>query len=428
MTHNTFQATNRDPRDGKNTALEQYETSKKEQKLLDDGPEISLDDYLVAAYLLNPNELCYNYLGMLSELPPDAYELNIKLRKRVKTSPDGLVGYKAELAGFTCHNLSRKEKNYNWKFPVRAYLEESENIELCKSTNYINLYFQRLRAYSFWTHVKSYTVFTSTLALFISIIVALITLIGAHTLTLSSIVQLIFELTPLIFILTTVFCLVFYILIWQQGILFLESRKNKNPYTPSTNPEEIRKWIRTIAKTKTEWKNEAKKIIENALIATPNTKIECLSNEISSDEQQEIQLTDYSSALHKEDYAKIVKRSNCNLFSTILLMLTGKLMENGEVNDKQHFSNTEEAIEWIEKEIRNKKLHLTGFSQNYIKYMIASNLEPFSHQHIDVKKINLNNDESYTKIIEKWINILKKKEANKELMTEQTNNTKSKNL
>lgn len=73
------------------------------------GPKVSLPDFIVAAYALDATELRYNVLGRLSPLPPDAHEMYLSLPKKVKISPDGLMGNKATLGMEQCRNLSDQD-------------------------------------------------------------------------------------------------------------------------------------------------------------------------------------------------------------------------------------------------------------------------------------------------------------------------------
>lgn len=411
MAQDTLQDTNQSLQDKQSTEQKLNHPVQVSQEPLDVGPAVSLDDFIVAAYMLNPNKLRYNWLGRLSELPPDAFELSIRLRNQVKITPDGLVGYKAELAGSTCANLSEKEKDNSWKFPICSYLEEAEKIEFCKSTNCIALYFKRLFSYSFIYHLKSYAFLTNlftavTIAFgFIMFFIALFATEQSLNKTL-----LFINYIPNILLSFAGFCAVFYIALWRLGINYLESpRKNKN-YTPSVNLDEIRKWIIISSKAKNDWQNEAGKIINNALIASPNNRAENSNDKNSNNTTKEDTLSDHISSLRDEDFLKIFKPSTYNLLSIILLMLTGKLLEQEKTSENPKFRNTEEALEHIVKEIDSKKLHLFGVSRNSMKVTIAKWLKEFSTQRRMANNIDLNNDESYKNVISKWINITKKKD------------------
>lgn len=206
------------------------------------------------------------------------------------------------------------------------------------------------------------------------------------------------------------FCAVFYIVLWRLGINYLESpRKSKN-YTPSVNLDEIRKWIIISSKAKKDWQNEAGKIISNALIASPNNRAENSNDKNSNNTTKEDALSDRISSLRDEDFLKIFKPSAYNLLSIILLMLTGKLLEQEKISANPRFGNTEEALEHIVKEIDSKKLHLFGVSRNSMKMTIAKWLKEFSIQRRMANNIDPNNDESYKNVISKWINITKKKD------------------
>lgn len=412
MTQDTLQDTNQSQQDKQSTEQKQNHPMQVSQEPLDVGPAVSLDDFIVAAYTLNPDKLRYNWLGRLSELPPDAFELSIKLRKQVKITPDGLVGYKAELAGSTCANLSEKEKYNCWKFPICSYLEEAEKIEFCKSTNCITLYFKRFFSYSFFHHLKSYAfltnLFTAVAIAFGFIIFSIALFATGQPLNKT---PLFINHIPDILLSFAEFCAVFYIVLWRLGINYLESpRKNKN-YTPSANLDEIRKWIIILSKAKNDWQNEAGKIINNALIASPDNRAENSNDKNSNNTTKEDTLCDHISSLRDEDFLKIFKPSTYNLLSIILLMLTGKLLEQEKTSENPRFRNTEEALEHIVKEIDSKKLHLFGVSRNSMKVTIAKWLKEFSTQRRIANNIDLNNDESYKNVISKWINITKKKDS-----------------
>lgn len=412
MAQDTLQDTNQSQQDKQSTEQKQNHPMQVSQEPLDVGPAVSLDDFIVAAYMLNPDKLRYNWLGRLSELPPDAFELSIKLRKQVKITPDGLVGYKAELAGSTCANLSEKEKYNCWKFPIYSYLEEAEKIEFCKSTNCITLYFKRFFSYSFFHHLKSYAfltnLFTAVAIAFGFIIFSIALFATGQPLNKT---PLFINHIPDILLSFAEFCAVFYIVLWRLGINYLESpRKNKN-YTPSANLDEIRKWIIISSKAKNDWQNEAGKIINNALIASPDNRAENSNDKNSNNTTKEDTLCDHISSLRDEDFLKIFKPSTYNLLSIILLMLTGKLLEQEKTSENPRFRNTEEALEHIVKEIDSKKLHLFGVSRNSMKVTIAKWLKEFSTQRRMANNIDLNNDESYKNVISKWINITKKKDS-----------------
>lgn len=412
MTQDTLQDTNQSQQDKQSTEQKQNHPMQVSQEPLDVGPAVSLDDFIVAAYTLNPDKLRYNWLGRLSELPPDAFELSIKLRKQVKITPDGLVGYKAELAGSTCANLSEKEKYNCWKFPICSYLEEAEKIEFCKSTNCITLYFKRFFSYSFFHHLKSYAfltnLFTAVAIAFGFIIFSIALFATGQPLNKT---PLFINHIPDILLSFAEFCAVFYIVLWRLGINYLESpRKNKN-YTPSANLDEIRKWIIILSKAKNDWQNEAGKIINNALIASPDNRAKNSNDKNSNNTTKEDTLCDHISSLRDEDFLKIFKPSTYNLLSIILLMLTGKLLEQEKTSENPRFRNTEEALEHIVKEIDSKKLHLFGVSRNSMKVTIAKWLKEFSTQRRMANNIDLNNDESYKNVISKWINITKKKDS-----------------
>ena len=411
MAQDTLQDTNQSQQDKQSTEQKQNHPMQVSQEPLDVGPAVSLDDFIVAAYMLNPDKLRYNWLGRLSELPPDAFELSIKLRKQVKITPDGLVGYKAELAGSTCANLSEKEKYNCWKFPICSYLEEAEKIEFCKSTNCITLYFKRFFSYSFFHHLKSYAfltnLFTAVAIAFGFIIFSIALFATGQPLNKT---PLFINHIPDILLSFAEFCAVFYIVLWRLGINYLESpRKNKN-YTPSANLDEIRNWIIISSKAKNDWQNEAGKIINNALIASPDNRAENSNDKNSNNTTKEDTLRDHISSLRDEDFLKIFKPSTYNLLSIILLMLTGKLLEQEKTSENPRFRNTEEALEHILKEIDSKKLHLFGVSRNSMKVTIAKWLKEFSTQRRMANNIDLNNDESYKNVISKWINITKKKD------------------
>lgn len=411
MAQDTLQDTNQSQQDKQSTEQKQNHPMQVSQEPLDVGPAVSLDDFIVAAYMLNPDKLRYNWLGRLSELPPDAFELSIKLRKQVKITPDGLVGYKAELAGSTCANLSEKEKYNCWKFPICSYLEEAEKIEFCKSTNCITLYFKRFFSYSFFHHLKSYAfltnLFTAVAIAFGFIIFSIALFATGQPLNKT---PLFINHIPDILLSFAEFCAVFYIVLWRLGINYLESpRKNKN-YTPSANLDEIRNWIIISSKAKNDWQNEAGKIINNALIASPDNRAENSNDKNSNNTTKEDTLRDHISSLRDEDFLKIFKPSTYNLLSIILLMLTGKLLEQEKTSENPRFRNTEEALEHIVKEIDSKKLHLFGVSRNSMKVTIAKWLKEFSTQRRMANNIDLNNDESYKNVISKWINITKKKD------------------
>lgn len=412
MAQDTLQDTNQSQQDKQSTEQKQNHPMQVSQEPLDVGPAVSLDDFIVAAYMLNPDKLRYNWLGRLSELPPDAFELSIKLRKQVKITPDGLVGYKAELAGSTCANLSEKEKYNCWKFPICSYLEEAEKIEFCKSTNCITLYFKRFFSYSFFHHLKSYAfltnLFTAVAIAFGFIIFSIALFATGQPLNKT---PLFINHIPDILLSFAEFCAVFYIVLWRLGINYLESpRKNKN-YTPSANLDEIRNWIIISSKAKNDWQNEAGKIINNALIASPDNRAENSNDKNSNNTTKEDTLRDHISSLRDEDFLKIFKPSTYNLLSIILLMLTGKLLEQEKTSENPRFRNTEEALEHIVKEIDSKKLHLFGVSRNSMKVTIAKWLKEFSTQRRMANNIDLNNDESYKNAISKWINITKKKDS-----------------
>lgn len=412
MAQDTLQDTNQSQQDKQSTEQKQNHPMQVSQEPLDVGPAVSLDDFIVAAYKLNPDKLRYNWLGRLSELPPDAFELSIKLRKQVKITPDGLVGYKAELAGSTCANLSEKEKYNCWKFPICSYLEEAEKIEFCKSTNCITLYFKRFFSYSFFHHLKSYAfltnLFTAVAIAFGFIIFSIALFATGQPLNKT---PLFINHIPDILLSFAEFCAVFYIVLWRLGINYLESpRKNKN-YTPSANLDEIRNWIIISSKAKNDWQNEAGKIINNALIASPDNRAENSNDKNSNNTTKEDTLCDHISSLRDEDFLKIFKPSTYNLLSIILLMLTGKLLEQEKTSENPRFRNTEEALEHIVKEIDSKKLHLFGVSRNSMKVTIAKWLKEFSTQRRMANNIDLNNDESYKNAISKWINITKKKDS-----------------
>ena len=412
MAQDTLQDTNQSQQDKQSTEQKQNHPMQVSQEPLDVGPAVSLDDFIVAAYMLNPDKLRYNWLGRLSELPPDAFELSIKLRKQVKITPDGLVGYKAELAGSTCANLSEKEKYNCWKFPICSYLEEAEKIEFCKSTNCITLYFKRFFSYSFFHHLKSYAfltnLFTAVAIAFGFIIFSIALFATGQPLNKT---PLFINHIPDILLSFAEFCAVFYIVLWRLGINYLESpRKNKN-YTPSANLDEIRNWIIISSKAKNDWQNEAGKIINNALIASPDNRAENSNDKNSNNTTKEDTLCDHISSLRDEDFLKIFKPSTYNLLSIILLMLTGKLLEQEKTSENPRFRNTEEALEHIVKEIDSKKLHLFGVSRNSMKVTIAKWLKEFSTQRRMANNIDLNNDESYKNAISKWINITKKKDS-----------------
>lgn len=410
MAQDTLQDTNQSQQDKQSTEQKQNHPMQVSQELLDVGPAVSLDDFIVAAYMLNPDKLRYNWLGRLSELPPDAFELSIKLRKQVKITPDGLVGYKAELAGSTCANLSEKEKYNCWKFPICSYLEEAEKIEFCKSTNCITLYFKRFFSYSFFHHLKSYAfltnLFTAVAIAFGFIIFSIALFATGQPLNKT---PLFINHIPDILLSFAEFCAVFYIVLWRLGINYLESpRKNKN-YTPSANLDEIRQWIIISAKAKNDWKNEAGKIIHNALSASYNSREENSNNKNSYNTTKENTLSDHVLSLRDEDFLKIFRPSTYNLLSIILLMLAGKLLEQEKTSENPRFCNTEETIEHIVKEVDSKKTNLFGISRNSIKMTIANWLNEFSKQKIKANSIDQNNDESYKNVILKWMDITKKK-------------------
>ena len=412
MAQDTLQDTNQSQQDKQSTEQKQNHPMQVSQEPLDVGPAVSLDDFIVAAYMLNPDKLRYNWLGRLSELPPDAFELSIKLRKQVKITPDGLVGYKAELAGSTCSNLSEKEKYNCWKFPICSYLEEAEKIEFCKSTNCITLYFKRFFSYSFFHHLKSYAfltnLFTAVAIAFGFIIFSIALFATGQPLNKT---PLFINHIPDILLSFAEFCAVFYIVLWRLGINYLESPKKNKNYTPSANLDEIRKWIIISSKAKNDWQNEAGKIINNALIASPDNRAENSNDKNSNNTTKEDTLCDHISSLRDEDFLKIFKPSTYNLLSIILLMLTGKLLEQEKTSENPRFRNTEEALEHIVKEIDSKKLHLFGVSRNSMKVTIAKWLKEFSTQRRMANNIDLNNDESYKNAISKWINITKKKDS-----------------
>jgi len=411
MKQYTSQDTSQSLKKIQGTTQEQTQPPQQSQKQVDIGPVVLLDDFIVAAYMLDPDKLRYNSLGRLSELPPDAYELSIKLQKQVKITPDGLVGYKATLADSICSNLSEKEKDHNWKFPISTFLKEAEKIEFYKSTNYIGLYIRRLFSYSPIHHLKSYSFLTnlfSAVTIIFGFILTFIVLLATGQPLNKAL--LFFKQIPTILLSFAGFCSVFYIFLWRLGIGFLESPRKKKIYTPSDNLDEIRKWIIISAKAKNDWQNEAGKIITNALTASSNNRTANPNDKSSSNAIKEDHLSDHISSLRDEDFLKIFKPSTYNLLSIILLMLTGKLLEQEKTSENPRFRNTEEALEHIVKEIDSKKLHLFGVSRNSMKMTIAKWLNEFSTQRRMANNIDINNDESYKNVISKWLNITKKKD------------------
>lgn len=338
----------------------------------------------MAAYGLNPANLHHNWLGYLSELPPDAYEFSKRVRKQVKTTPDSLVGYTATLAGYICPNLSEEDKENNWKFPVAVYLEEADKIELYKNKNRFKLYLKRLTSYTCTQHVKPYAILVFIhLTAFITAGIAyglFLLCIEPESLPhdVKSTLTLINHITAFCLIL----CIVLYLRLWRISIRILESpRKSKN-YIPSAPLDEVKKWIKLSTQSKTDWKNEAKKIIDHIQTANqnynPNTKAKVLDSDEPSEEQKERVLQNYISSLHETDYVKLFGISTNNPFSVILLMLAGKLQKHEKRKeqernqnkgqglnqkqdhakekdvDKPKLSTTEEVPNWIAKDINSK--------------------------------------------------------------------------
>ena len=122
----------------------------------DPGPEITLAEFITAAYGLDPCKLYYNRFGRLSPLPPQAQEVYMRLAKRMQIISKDTFGCTVLFGDEECTNIREENIEKDCKFHVSAYLKECNKLSINSSQGYLSRRLSRLSIYSLKEHLYTF--------------------------------------------------------------------------------------------------------------------------------------------------------------------------------------------------------------------------------------------------------------------------------